>query len=284
MNDSHDTAPPTSPTSPGSRLGRRQAFRIGGLGISLAALAAACGSDRGGDTAPGRVGYAPTPEPLPSLPVDDAVYLRTEASVEVTIVDVYNEMLSDGSLPDDVATVLTELVTRHEDLVEQLAALTEQAGGVPWLCANPWMVERFIDPVLATIADSDDPARDLLNLAISLENLAAATHQSYTRVLSAPELRPGTASAAAVDARNSATLVVLTGGQDAYVSPALEGGEVPLDADGVPEQFAITSRFGSVAQFELVVGAPDDNGARTTYTLNTPAENSYIYNELEPTC
>jgi hypothetical protein len=267
----------------GSRLGRREALRIGGLGVSLAAIAAACGSDRGGDTAPGRVGYAPTPEPLPSLPVDDPVYLRTSSSVEATVVDVYNEMLEGGQLSGDVATVVGELVTRHEELIEQLATATEEAGGTPWTCANPWMVERLIEPVMETISNSDDQGRDLLNLAISLENLAAATHQSFTRLLDVPDLRPVTASASAVDSRNSATLVILTGGSDAYVSPAIRGEEVPRD-DGIPMQYAITSRFGSVAQFELVVGAPDINGTRSTYVLNTPGENSYIYNELEPAC
>jgi len=267
----------------GSRLGRRDALRIGGLGVSLAAIAAACGSDRGGDTAPGRVGYAPTPEPLPSLPVDDTVYLRTSSSVEATVVDVYNEMLEGGELSGDVATVVGELVTRHEELIEQLATATEEAGGTPWTCANPWMVERLIEPVMETISHSDDQGRDLLNLAISLEDLAAATHQSFTRLLDVPDLRPVMASASAVDSRNSATLVILTGGSDAYVSPAIRGEEVPSD-DGIPMQYAITSRFGSVAQFELVVGAPDINGTRSTYVLNTPAENSYIYNELEPAC
>jgi hypothetical protein len=268
---------------PDSRFGRREAFRIGGIGISLAALAAACGSDRGGDTAPGRVGFAPTPEPLPSLPVDDSVYLRTSSSLEVTIVDAYEEMLADGALGADVATALSALVTRHEDLAEQLSELTGQAGGVPWTCANPWIVERLIEPVMASISESDDPARDLLNLAISLENLAAATHQSFTRLLIDPSLRPGMASASAVDSRNAATLVILTGGESNFVSPSIAGGELPR-VDGIPEQFAITSRFGSLAQFELVVGPPDENDARETFILNTPAENSFIYNELEPSC
>jgi hypothetical protein len=77
--------------------------------------------------------------------------------------------------------------------------------------------------------------------------------------------------------------VVLTRGSDGYVSPAINGGEVPA-VDGIPEQFAITSRFGSTAQFELTVGPADENGVRTSFLLNTPAENAYIYNELEPTC
>jgi hypothetical protein len=266
-----------------ARFGRRDAFRIGGVGISLAALVAACGNDRDGDSAPGRVGYAPPVTALPDYPVDDSVYLRTSSSVEVTIVDVYKQFLSGDGLDDSATAVVQELVARHGELIDGFSALTEMAGGVPWTCSNPWMVERLIDPVMTTIALDDDPSRSLLDFAISLENLGAATHQSFTSALSDPELRTGTANAAAVDSRAAATLVVLTRGSDGYVSPAINGGEVP-SVDGTPEQFAITSRFGSTAQFELTVGPADENGVRTSFLLNTPAENAYIYNELEPSC
>ena len=39
------------------RFGRRDALRIGGLSVSLAALVAACGDDRGGSTDPGRINW-----------------------------------------------------------------------------------------------------------------------------------------------------------------------------------------------------------------------------------
>ena len=56
------------------------------------------------------------------------------------------------------------------------------------------------------------------------------------------------------------------------------------DAQGIPFQFAITDRFGSTGQIELVVGARDENGVRETFILQTPSLNALIYNELEPTC
>ena len=37
-----------------TRFGRRDALKLGGLTVSVAALAAACGTDRAGDDAPGR--------------------------------------------------------------------------------------------------------------------------------------------------------------------------------------------------------------------------------------
>ena len=62
----------------------------------------------------------------------------------------------------------------------------------------------------------------------------------------------------------------------------LEG--IPTDPDGVPYHYAVSDRFGSVGQAELIIGAADENGARESFTLQTPAANSFIYNELEPIC
>jgi len=265
------------------RVGRRDALRLGGIGVSLAALVAACGSDRSGDTAPGRVGYAPPVTALPDYPVDDAVYLRTSSSIEATIIDVYNGMLARSGVVDTTATAIQELVARHEELLTQLTGLTEQAGGTAWTCSNPWIVDRLVDPVTALIDTSDDPGRDMLNFAIALENLAAATHQTYTSLLTQADLRTGLASASSVDARNAATLVTVARGEDGYVSPAINGGETP-QTDGIPDDFAIAFRFGSVAQFDLILGPPDENGGREDFTINVPADNGYIYNELEPSC
>jgi hypothetical protein len=61
-------------------------------------------------------------------------------------------------------------------------------------------------------------------------------------------------------------------------------GEEVVNVDGVIPQYAITSTFGSVAQIEARVGPPDENGNRTSYIAQTPAENSFIYEELEPSC
>ena len=79
-------------------------------------------------------------------------------------------------------------------------------------------------------------------------------------------------------------MVISVEGTEGYVSPALDGLEVGTDADGVPLQYAIPFRFGSVAQFELIVGPPNEEGTREDFTIQTPSLNSYIYNELVPDC
>lgn len=264
-------------------LGRRETLRLGGLGLSLAAIAAACGDDRGGDTDPGRVGFAPPQTVLPDYPVDDAVLLRTSSSVEATMVAVYAGFSDSGELSAEAGEVIEALLPRHQQLLDQLTSLTEDAGGTAWTCTNPWFDDRLVAPVVAAIAGSDDPGRDMLRVAVAMEDWAAATHQSFTAMLETTDLRSGVAAAAAVDARNSATLVIRTGGPERFLSPALDDGE-PEVLDGLAQQYAIPTRFGSVAQFELVIGAPDENGTRSTFVFSTPAENSYIYNELEPTC
>ena len=64
---------------------------------------------------------------------------------------------------------------------------------------------------------------------------------------------------------------------------ALHDEPVKSSRDGKPPS-AVTGRFGSVAQAELTVGPPDENGVRESFLLQTPAENSFVYSELEPTC
>ena len=165
-----------------------------------------------------------------------------------------------------------------------MGELTVAAGGEVWTCGNPWMEERFFVPILDAIEASDNQARDIFNVAVSLENLGAATYQQFTVELTEPEQRTAVVAAAAQDSRNSAALVVAVEGVEGYVSPALDGLEVGMDADGVPLQYAIPFRFGSVAQFELIVGPPNESGTREDFVIQTPSLNSYIYNELVSDC
>jgi hypothetical protein len=262
---------------------RRQLFRLGGLTLSAGALVAACGADRGGDTSPGRVGYAPPVTELGDYSVTDVVLLRTASSYELTAVSVYQAALDAGVLDAEGTALAEALLDQHQATADAMGELTVAAGGEAWECTNPWLMNRTIGPILETIAESDDVRRDLLTLAISLENIAAATHQTFAEHLTESDQRIATATAAQQESRNSAVLAIAVGGSAAYVSPAMFGEEV-VNVDGVIPQYAITSTFGSVAQVELRVGPADENGNRESFTLQTPAPNSYIYEELEPTC
>lgn len=266
------------------RLGRRDALRIGGLSVSLAAIVAACGDDRTGSTDPGRVGDAPQITSPPDYPVDDAVLLRTLSSLEQSTLTVYGSILDLGIL-DAAGTALVELlVENHTALDAEMGELTVAAGGEAWPCGNPWFEDRYLVPIVEAIKGSDNPERDIYNVAVSMENLGAATYQQFSTMLSQPDQRQASVAAAAQDSRHSAVLVVAVQGPEGYVSPALAGLEVETDADGVPLQYAIPWQFGSVAQFELIVGAPNEEGTREDFVFQTPSLNSYIYNELEPDC
>jgi hypothetical protein len=272
--------PPTADT----RVNRRQVFKIGGLTVSLAALAAACGEDRTGDSTPGRVGYSPPITDPPNYAVDDVVLLRTASSLEYTALYVYEQALALDVLDAETTALVEELVANHQQIADTMVELTEAAGGEGWECTNPWIMDRLIDPILAAIVDSDDPARDVFNTAVGLENLAASTHQELSITLSEPDTRSATLAAAMLESRHSAALIVRARGAEGYISPGIDGDDVPPDESGVPQRFALTGRFGSVAQAELIVGAPNENGVRQSFLLQTPAENSFVYSELEPTC
>lgn len=265
-------------------VGRRDALKIGGLSLSLAAVAAACGAGREGDTAPGRVGNAPTITEPPTYPVDDAVLLRTASSVEHTAVNAYRQMLALGGFDENVESLIRQFVDSHLGVADELAELTVDVGGEAWNCVNPWYMQRTIDPLMAAVVSSDNQTIDMFNISVALENLAASTHQAFSIRLGDAASRVATLSAAKLESRQSAALVVDVRGAEGYVSPAINNEEVPRDAVGLPEQFALTHRFGSIGQTDIIAGPPDENGVRETFTIQIPAENSYIYNELDPIC
>lgn len=267
-----------------TQMGRRDALRVGGIALSLGAIVAACGNGREGDQGPGRVGYAPPITEPPEYAVDDAVLLRTVSSVENTIVAVYEEALSLKVLDAETVTLIEQLIADHQAISEEMGTLTAVAGGEAWECTNSWMMDRLVEPVMETIAASDNQAGDLVSLAVSLESLAAATNQTFAAQLSTTEARSAAIAAASIEARHAAFLPIVAYGTDAYIDPAVLNQEVDEDAVGLPQWYAVPSTFGTTGQITLVIGAPDENGTRTTYFLQTPAANSYVYNELEPTC
>ncbi len=272
-------------SSAASRYGRRDALKLGGLSLSLAAVAAACGTDRTGDNAPGRVGYAPPVTDPPDYQVDDAVLLRTASSLEYTAIAVYSAVLDSGLLDSSLVPLVERLIEDHQMVADQMGELTESLDGVAWNCTNPWYMERTIEPLLAAAVASDDPVRDIVNTAFMLENVASATHQTLAVQLEDAAASSATMAASTLEARHSAWIMSTARGAPGYVSPLLDGlGEPEVAPDGVPYKFAIFARFGTTGQFELVAGAPNDLGVRQTFIIQTPSLNSFIYNELEPTC
>lgn len=271
-------------SNPSNGYSRRDALKLGGLTVSLAAVVAACGSDRTGDAAAGRAGYAPTVTDPPDYAVDDVVLLRTASSLEYTAIAVYDAILAADVVDADTATLFQRMIDDHQMVADEMAKQTEALDGVSWTCTNPWYMDRVVNPLVDTIVASDNPERDIMNTAVAFENIAAASHQTFTSQLTEVAASTATMAAAVLESRHAAAIVASFRGADGYVSPTISGGEDPADENGVPLKFAITSRFGSTGQVDLVAGKPNDLGVRPTFALQTPSLNSYIYSELEPTC
>jgi hypothetical protein len=262
-------------------------FELGGGSIGVAAFLAACGGED--PPAPGRVGNAPEITEPPESEVNDAVYLRTLTSLDHSIAAVYDELLDIEGLDESTVELLTRFSEDHRAAAAALADLTTEAGGEPYECVNPWLMERTLQPVVdhvvgstaegSEIPPSDDPNRDALSTAIALENVSASTAQQYVERLVDPASRAAVIGVGTTASRRAATAALRSnpppGG---YVSPALtEGADVAADEEGFIPPYAISTRFGQITPAPLVVGAADDAGQRFSINIDTPAENAYIY-------
>jgi rubrerythrin len=264
---------------PTPSLSRRALLRNGGIAISLGAVVAACGSDRGGPDAPGRLGVA---EPAPTLPtgeINDVVLLRTAQSIEYTALDVYAAAVGLDVLSEDETELIERFARDHQEHADRLGELISGAGGEPFTCANPFLVERVVTPVVAAIGDSDDQHRDVIQTAYALETFAGASYQALTSAMTEPELRVAAITIGTEEHRHAAALALAVD-PDNLVNPELTGGIAEPDADGFPVFYAVPSTFGQLTGVPLTVGSPDEEGARLSLTLQTPAENTYVYDYL----
>jgi hypothetical protein len=262
-------------------------FELGAGSIGVAAFVAACGGDD--PAAPGRVGNAPAITEPPDPEVNDVVFLRTLMSLDHSIVAVYDELRDIEGLDEGTAELLGRFSEDHLASAAALAELTTQAGGEPYECANPWLMERSLQPVIDHIVGStaegneippsDDPNRDALSVAIALEDVTGSTAQQYVERLADPALRAAVIGGGTAASRRAATATLRSNPPpDGYVSPALtEGADVVADEQGFIPQYAISSRFGQITPAQLQVGAVDDVGQRFSVSIDTPAENAYIY-------
>lgn len=284
-------------------LGRRRFLHLGGASVATAAVLAACG----GTESPGvaKIGNSPTTTKLPNPVVNDIVLLRTASSLEHTAIGVYETVIDNADLLDpaynDLAKRFRDDHAEHAALMEQL---TVEAGGEAWTCGNPRLEELVIPAILqaitgneaAGIAPSDDPRRDVLNVAQAFESLAGSTYQALMPVLSLPTLRKDAITVASQEVRHAALLsIALTGRPAGYMHPdeitAATGEAPPAPAtttpqgDGpavvaVPPVYAIPGQFGNLGATQLVLGAPNELGNRTTLNVETPSLNSLVYEYL----
>jgi hypothetical protein len=270
-------------------LARRELLRNGGIVIPLTALLAACG-DRSGSTAPGKLGVELLPDDESAdTTVDDAVILRTLQSLEYTAIEMHSGLVDLGAFPDETTDLAQRFVDDHQRHADEIGELVTQAGGTPYDCANNFMMLRVVAPLLAAVESSDDAERDAVEIANGFENLLAASYQALVEQLTDPALRPATMRVGNEECRHAASLALALN-PDA-IAPELDATEdIPVaddsaeegeaTPDAVPSFYAIPAPFGQLTGITLVVGVADDEGGRTSVQLQTPAANSFVYNDL----
>jgi hypothetical protein len=270
-------------TDRATAMDRRQLLRAGGLTVTLGALVAACSKPAQGE--PGRVGYAPVPTALPTLEVNDIVYLRTATSIEETILEVYGMITDSGALGAEPQAMVDRLIEDHQAAALETATLTAQAGGEPYECVNAWYMDRVVQPLFDNIAGdeaqdippTDQPERDMLVVINGMEQMAASMYQLMVELLVERELRPQVMALGAQAARHGAAIALfVTPPPEGYFDPALLGATVEA-VPGVVPVYAIPNLFGTLAAILVAVGAPSAAGTRFSIILETPADNSYIY-------
>lgn len=261
---------------PNPTLGRRALIRNGALTVSLGALTAACGAGRSGSADPGRLGVADGAPELVDEEVDDLTLMRTAQSIEYTALDVYAAAAATDALGSGELALVQRFVEDHQRHAAEIGAIVVRLGGQPFECANPFLVDRAVTPILGALDGSDDLPRDLLQVAYAFEQLAGASYQALVSMLVDKPLRSAAMTIGSEEHRHAAALAAaLT--PDTYFSPVLIGEQEGTDERGIARRYAIPSVFGQVAGIDLSVGPVTDEGSRFATQLQTPAANSLIY-------
>jgi hypothetical protein len=176
----------------------------------------------------------------------------------------------------------TSLVQVKGEVLPIAATVTTSYGDIELLSDTDGLSEG--DEIEFTRLDGA-VVEDVLTLAIGLENLAAAAHQQLAALTGVLAARTAHVRAATLEARHGAKLAIdLAGGSAGYVSPTLLGEEPTTTNTGQIRKYAISSTFAQTGQVEIKAGPADLNNVRESVILQTPAENSFIYNELTPSC
>lgn len=270
-------------------INRRQLLRSGGIALSFGAVMAACGSNRTGSTAPGRIGLVEAPEPLPEQEFNDVVVLRTLQSIQFTALEVYARIADNGGLPGAAAILAERAVADHTRHASELSAMINGAGGDEYTCANEFQIERLVDPAFDAVegsvafAPTDDVDRDLLQIADGFEDWITRTCQDAVALISEDtSLRSEIMRIGGETARLSSAMALAIN-PDSFINPTMFGQDaVAADAMGFPIPYAIPSVFGQVTAVDLLLGALNDEGGRVKVQLQTPAANSFVY--ADDTC
>ena len=181
-------------------LNRRKFLQIGGLTVATAAVFAACGSD---DTADGNGTAAEgEDEEMGAAAEGDITILRTASSLEVLAVDVYQKAIDSGLVKTAAIADAAKLFqAQHREHAALFQGATKKMGGEEMTEANPVVLQTLQGP-LAALKDETG----VVQLALMLEQAAAATYQSTVGAFKDVTLNQAAMSVGGVEARHVAVL------------------------------------------------------------------------------
>lgn len=249
------------------RISRRSLILNGGTAAAASVILAACGSEHSGLA---RVGEAPATTALPDAHVSDVVLLRTAESVEQLAVAALTHATITSKAGDGTKAAMELYVTSHRANIAAIAPLVAARGGESVTRPNTRMMANYVDTATALIAESDTAADDVLVFVHALEAVVAATYQAFVAWTSEPALRSAMMSLAVAPSQHSAATAQL-------IRPGSAGIVPGVDENGAALVATLPNTFGSLSAFDATVGNPNDAGARTTLSMETPSLNSLEY-------
>jgi hypothetical protein len=193
---------------------RRGFFRIGGLTVAASAVLVACASDaeepgiaKTGPSIPESTAKTPGLQPSADL---DSTLLLTAGSLEALAVEVYSQVIDNGWIE---AAALVEAANlfrdQHAQHLETISGAARGIGATPYTEPNPYLLENVVQPAVtaAESAGDDERVASVLELAYTLENVAAQTYTLAGGLFTTPDLRQAGMSIGAVEARHVAVLL-----------------------------------------------------------------------------
>lgn len=207
-------------------LNRRTFMQIGGLTVATAAVFAACGSDDSGDTAKGAVDKADEKGSGSGSDASesDIKILRTASSLEVLAVEVYQKAIDSKLVTTAAVGDAAKLFqSQHREHAQLFQGATKKLGGKPMDKANPVVLQSLMGPIAALKDETG-----VLELALMLEQAAAATYQSSVGMFEDKTLNQAAMSVGGIEARHVAVLQsVLKKPAAAKAFQTTEGAVVP---------------------------------------------------------
>ena len=184
-------------------LNRRKFMQIGGLTVATAAVFAACGTDDSDDGVAASDDEGTDTTMGSSKGADgDIQILRTASSLEVLAVDVYQKAIDSGLVKTAAVADAAKLFqAQHKEHSELFQGATKKLGGEAFDKANPVVLQSLQGPIGALKDETG-----VLQLALMLEQAAAATYQSTVGAFKDATLNQAAMSVGGVEARHVAVL------------------------------------------------------------------------------